>query len=100
MISNAKQWGLPKMGKLKPNAQYIYSRRDGVVWQKDQESLDEEAVGWDYDPRTEDGRPLIDHLRDSRLWGDIRRKAETDSELQELLERAKLYYYLKYKDAK
>ena len=88
------------MGKLKPNAQYIYSSRDGVVWQKNQESLDEEAVGWEYDSRTEDGRPLIDHLKDNRLWGDIRKKAVDDPELRDLLERAKLYYYLKYKNAK
>ena len=88
------------MGKLKPNAQYIYSSRDGVVWQKNQESLDEEAVGWEYDSRTEDGRPLIDHLKDNQLWGDIRKKAVDDPELQDLLERAKLYYYLKYKNAK
>ena len=88
------------MGKLKPNAQYIYSSRDGVVWQKNQESLDEEAVGWEYDSRTEDGRPLIDHLKDNQLWGDIRKKAVDDPELRDLLERAKLYYYLKYKNAK
>lgn len=88
------------MGNLKPGAAYIYTQKEGNVYQREHGSLDEELIGWRYDPRTDDGRPLVDHLRDSRLWGNIRRAAENDSELRELLERVKIYYHLKYKNAK
>jgi hypothetical protein len=90
------------MGNLKPGATYIYERVGGTVYQREMGSnpLSREAVGWDYDPRTEDGRPLIDHMRDSKLWGDIRRAASEDSHLQDLLDRVKVYYTLKYQDGK
>lgn len=47
-----------------------------------------------YDPRTHDGRPLHDHIMESKLWGDIRRAAETNPALQDALERAIMIYYL------
>ena len=47
------------------------------------------------DHRTTDGRPLIDHIREDKMWGDIRRMARKDPALQELLERAIVYYNLK-----
>lgn len=100
MILKEKQWGSQKMGTLRPNAEYEYWTIDGVTYSKDKQTLQEEAIGWEYDPRTEDGKPLIDHLRDNRLWGDIRRKAEDDPQLQDLLDRAKIYYTLKYDNAK
>jgi hypothetical protein len=88
------------MGKLKPGVEYIYTRRDGVVYQQEKDDLEEEAIGWEYDPRTEDGRPLIDDLRDNKLWGEIRRAAKTNPLLQEALDRAKMIYHLSKKDGK
>ena len=88
------------MGKLKPGAEYIYTRRDGIVYQRERETLDEEAIGWDYDPRTEDGKPLVDHIRNAKLWGDIHRAAKTDPLLKEALERAIMIYHLSKKDGK
>lgn len=88
------------MGKLKPGAEYIYNRRDGTVYQREQGTLDEEAIGWDYDPRTEDGKPLIDQIRNAKLWGDIHRAAKTNPLLQEALERAIMIYHLSKKDGK
>ena len=88
------------MGKLKPGAEYIYTRRDGTVYQQEQGSLDEEAVGWDYDPRTEDGKPLIDQIRNAKLWGEIHRADKTNPLLQEALERAIMIYHLSKKDGK
>jgi hypothetical protein len=38
---------------------------------------------------------LIDQLREDQLWGNIRRLARTDPGLQDLLERAIVYYNLK-----
>jgi len=47
------------------------------------------------DNRTRDGRPLHEHIREDQMWGEIRRMARTDAGLQELLERAIVYYNLK-----
>ena len=88
------------MGNLKPGATYIYERVDGTVYQREMGSdpLSREAVGWDYDPRTEDGRPLVDHLRDNKLWGDIFRASKTNPLLREALDRAKIIYELSKDD--
>lgn len=52
------------------------------------------APGCRPDPRTEDGRPLIEHIRESKLWGNIHREAERNPTLQEALDRVKVTYYL------
>jgi hypothetical protein len=82
------------MGNLKPGVTYSYRKINGVTYSQEEGSADEEAVGWDYDSRTSDGRPLYDHIKESKLWGDIRRAAETNISLQEALERVKMLYYL------
>lgn len=88
------------MGNLKPDTTYIYERADGVVYKREfgSEPLSREAIGWDYDPRTDDGRPLINHIRDKKLWGDIIREAKTNPVLQEALDRVKIIYELSKKD--
>jgi hypothetical protein len=90
------------MGKLKPNATYIYERVDGTIYQRElgSDPLSREAIGWDYDPRTEDGKPLIDQLKDQKLWGEIRRAAKTNPLLQDALDRAKIIYELSKGDGK
>lgn len=87
------------MGSLKPNARYIYERVDGTVYAREFGSTDREAIGWNYDPRTKDGRPLVEHIRESKLWGEIFRAAETNPLLQEALDRVKILYELSKKDA-
>jgi hypothetical protein len=84
------------MGTLKPGATYVYERHDGVVYSREigADPLTRTEVGWDYDPRTSDGRPLYDHIMDSKLWGDIHRAAKTNPSLQDALERVKLIYHL------
>jgi len=88
------------MGSLKPGAKLIYERADGVVYQREfgSDPLSREAVGWDYDPRTEDGKPLIDHIRDKKLWGEIHQAAKSNILLQEALDRVKILYELSKKD--
>lgn len=88
------------MGKLKPGAKYIYSRREGTMYQREQGEQKEEVIGWEYDPRTADGRPLIDELRDARLWGEIHRNANTNPHLKEALDRVIMIYHLSKKDGK
>ena len=46
------------------------------------------------DARTHDGRSLHDHIMESKLWGNIRRAAETNPALQDALERAIMIYHL------
>ena len=82
------------MGNLKPGASYSYERQEGVVYATEAGTTEKLTVGWDYDPRTSDGRPLRDHIMDSKLWGDIHRAAKTNSALQEALERVIILYHL------
>jgi hypothetical protein len=39
---------------------------------------------------------LIEELKHATLWGDIHRRAKTDTELQEQLDKIVVYYRLKY----
>jgi hypothetical protein len=82
------------MGKLTPGAQYIYERNGDTIYRRESGSdpSTREVVG--YDARTGDGRPLIEHIKEDKLWGEIRRAAETNPALQQALDRAILLYRL------
>ena len=80
------------MGQLKSGATYIYERNGDTVFRREFGSTQREVVGYDY--RTGDGRPLHDHVQDSKLWGDIHRAAKTNPTLQDALERAIMIYQL------
>ena len=91
------------MGQLKPGATYIYERDKGVVYAREfgADPLTRQVHGWDFDPanphfdpRTSDGRPLFDHLMDSKMWGEIRREARTNITLQKALDRVIMLYKL------
>ena len=84
------------MGQLTPGATYIYERDNGVVYARElgAEPETRKEIGWDYDPRTSDGRPLRDHISDDKLWGEIRREARTNITLQRALDRAIMIYKL------
>jgi hypothetical protein len=84
------------MGNLKPNARYIYERDKGIVYAREFGSDPSTRIemGYNYDPRTHDGRPLHDHIMDSKLWGDIRREAQTNVTLQKALDRVIMIYRL------
>jgi hypothetical protein len=94
------------MGTLKPGATYIYERADGVVYARESgaDPNTRFEVGYEYDPitghridhdsRTNDGRPLRDHIQEDKLWGEIRRAARTNPTLQDALERAIMIYQL------
>jgi hypothetical protein len=90
------------MGQLKPGATLIYERVDNVVYAREigADPSTRTEVGWNYDPRTSDGRPLRDHIMDSKLWGNIHRAAKDNPLLQEALDRVKILYELSKKDAK
>ena len=91
------------MGNLKPGVTYIHERVDNVVYSREfgADPSTRQVAGWDYnkdnpnfDPRTTDGRPLIDQMREDQLWGEIRREAKTNITLQRALDRAIMIYKL------
>ena len=91
------------MGQLKPGAKLIYERDNNVVYAREfgADPSTRQVHGWDYDknnpnfdPRTEDGRPLHEHILDSKLWGEIRRESLTNPTLQKALDRAIMIYRL------
>ena len=88
------------MGSLKPGATYIYERNGEEIYAREFGETERKLIGYRYemegkpDPRTSDGRPLIDHIREDKLWGEIRREAKTNSTLQKALDRAIMIYRL------
>ena len=94
------------MGTLKPGATYIYERVGNEVYARESgaDPSTRQPVGWDYDPvsghqvdydqRTSDGRPLVDHIQENKMWADIRRLAKTTPALQDSLERVIMIYKL------
>lgn len=84
------------MGTLKPGATYIYERSGDEVYAREAGSTDRKLVGYQekVDIRTADGRPLIEHIRDDKMWGEIRRAASTNPALQKALDRAIMIYRL------
>jgi hypothetical protein len=82
------------MGSLKPDTKYVYEQADGITYAREFGKLDRQEVGWAYDPRTSDGRPLRDHIMDDKMWGEIRRMATTNPALQKALDRAIMIYKL------
>jgi hypothetical protein len=84
------------MGTLTPGATYIYEKADGITYAREigADPSTRKEIGWDYDPRTSDGRPLHDHIMDNKLWGEIRRVARTNKALHDAMERVILIYHL------
>ena len=86
------------MGNLKPGATYIYERNGEEIYAREVGKTDRTLIGYQYenkvDPRTGDSRPLYEHLREDKLWGEIRRAARTNTALQKALDRAILIYHL------
>jgi hypothetical protein len=91
------------MGSLKPGVTLIHERVGNVVYSREfgADPMTRKVAGWDYnkddpkfDPRTSDGRPLHNHIMDSKLWGEIRREAKTNPTLQKALDRAIMIYRL------
>ena len=94
------------MGLLKPGITYIYERVGNEVYAREfgVDPADRTLVGYshdpitghqiDYDSRTLDGRPLHTHIMEDKLWGNIRREAQTNTTLQDALDRAIMIYQL------
>jgi hypothetical protein len=91
------------MGSLKPDTKYIYERAEGIVYAREfgADPSTRQVVGYesgtDYDPVS---GHKIDHRRlmEDKLWGNIRRAAETNPTLQDALERVIIIYNLSKQD--
>ena len=86
------------MGQLNSETTYIYERADGIVYAREfgADPGTRKEVGWDYDHRTSDGRPLREHMKEDQMWGEIRRSAKTNPSLQKALDNVILIYKLSY----
>ena len=88
------------MGNLKPGVTYIYERNGDEVYAREFGEKDRTLIGYKYemenkpDPRTNDGRPLHEHIMEDKMWGEIRREARTNITLQKALDRAIMIYRL------
>ena len=86
------------MGTLTPGATYVYERNGEEIYAREAGKTERIMIGYQYenkvDPRTNDGRPLQEHLKEDKLWGEIRRAAKTNKALQSALDRAILVYHL------
>ena len=94
------------MGTLRPDTTYIYERVGNEVYAREAgaDPSTRKLMGYSYDPvtghhvdydsRTSDGRPLVDHIREDKMWADIRRLAKTTPALQDALERVIMIYKL------
>jgi hypothetical protein len=84
------------VGNLKPGGTYIYERNGGTVYARESgaDPATRREIGYTYDPRTSDGRPLHNHIQDDKLWSEIRREAKTNITLQKALDRAIMIYKL------
>jgi hypothetical protein len=84
------------MGQLKEGATLIYERSNDTVYAREfgSDPSTRVEVGWKYDPRTTDGRPLRDHIQEDKLWGDIRRAAQSNATLQAEVDRVIATYHL------
>jgi hypothetical protein len=87
-------------GSLTPGVTLIYERANGIVYARESgaEPSTRKEIGWDYDTRTSDGRPLRDHIQNSKLWGDIHRASKTNPALQEALDQVMVIYNLSKTD--
>ena len=92
------------MGTLTPGATYVYERNGEEIYAREAGKTDRTLIGYQYenktDSRTNDGRPLHEHLREDQLWGQIRRAARTNTALQSVLDRAIIIYHLSKKNCK
>ena len=81
------------MGSLKPGATYIYERWDGIIYAREMGANPSERFVVGY----ESGReydPVRKEIKENQLWHEIRSAAETNTALQEALDRVKVIYEL------
>ena len=71
----------------------VYESPDGgkLIYERDVGSSERRVFA---DNRTVDGRPLHEHIMESKLWGEIHREAKTNVTLADALDKVKMIYAL------
>ena len=91
------------MGSLTPGATYIYERSGEEIYAREVGKTERKLIGYQYenkiDPRTNDGRPLYEHIKEDKLWSEIRFTAKQDIILQNMLNEVEVYFKLKKPNA-
>jgi hypothetical protein len=88
------------MGNLKSGVRYIYERVGEEIYAREFGATERKLIGYKYemegkpDPRTDDGRPLHEHVMESKMWVEIHRESKTNPTLQKALDRAIMIYKL------
>ena len=86
------------MEHLNVGATYIFERNGEEIYAREAGQTNRVLIGYQYegktDPRTDDGRPLHEHMQEEQLWNKIRRTARTNPVLQSELERVIMLYNL------
>ena len=77
------------MSDVFENPGYVYESPDGG------NTIYRRLPGTSQRDLVKENTTLIAQLREDQLWGQIRRMARTDAALQDILERAIIYYNLK-----
>lgn len=77
---------------MKPDTKYIYESPDGgdTVYAREVGKTERVMIG-----QNTRAKSLIEKIQEDKLWGEIRRMAETDQGIADLLDRARVYYQLK-----
>ena len=73
--------------------EYVFESPDGghTIYRRHVGKLDREMVSMD-----SYAQDKLDTLREDKLWGGIRRAANTDPALKEMLDQVRVYYELKH----
>ena len=81
------------MGTLKPGATYIYERVDNVVYAREAGSDPSTRfeIGRDYDSKE---MSWGERVLEDKMWGEIRRMAQTNPTLQDAVDRVIMIYKL------
>jgi hypothetical protein len=87
------------MGSLKPNVRYIYERQGGVVYARefgaDPSTRQEIGYDWEYDTNPSRTKGTTrEQILENQMWHEIRRAAETNPALQNVLDQAIMLYKL------
>lgn len=75
------------------NEAWIYESPDGghTVYRRKSDNTNRELFS--VDQQTQD---KLEGFRQDKLWGEIRRRSQTDAALKDLLDQAEIYYHMKY----
>ena len=82
------------MGTLNPGATYVYERDGNKIYAREFGSTERQLVGYDYDGSGADLERGLAKFKQEVLWTEILKAAETNTSLQEAIDRVRVIYEL------